>query len=79
MASVGAAEANTHLSRLLDRVERGERITICRHGRPVAALVPAGSSGHAAARTAVAELRRLRRDNRLDGLSLRDMIEEGRR
>lgn len=36
-----AAEAETRLPDLLDRVERGERITITRHGRAVAHLVPA--------------------------------------
>ena len=39
--SVGAYEAKTHLSALLDRVERGETLTITRNGRPVARLVPA--------------------------------------
>lgn len=33
-------EAKTHLSRLLERVAAGERITISRAGRPVADLVP---------------------------------------
>jgi prevent-host-death family protein len=32
MASVGAFEAKTHLADLLDRVGRGEKITIARHG-----------------------------------------------
>ncbi len=36
MDTVGAFEAKTHLSDLLDRVERGERFTITRHGKPVA-------------------------------------------
>ena len=40
MRSVGAFEAKTHLSRLLDEVEKGETITITRHGNPVARLVP---------------------------------------
>lgn len=34
-------EAKTHLSRLLDAVERGEEVTIARAGKPVARLVPA--------------------------------------
>ena len=38
--SVGAFEAKTHLSNLLDRVERGDRIVITRHGREVAVLSP---------------------------------------
>jgi prevent-host-death family protein len=39
--SVGAFEAKTHLSELLNRVELGEHVTITKHGRPVARLVPA--------------------------------------
>lgn len=38
--SIGAFEAKTHLSALLDRVERGEELTITRRGVPVARLVP---------------------------------------
>ena len=44
MDSVGAFEAKTHLPRLLDRVARGESVTITRHGRPVARLVPVEDS-----------------------------------
>jgi len=40
MATVGAFEAKTKLSELLDMVERGEEVTITRHGEPVARLVP---------------------------------------
>ena len=39
--SVGAFEAKTHFSALLDRVEKGDRILITRHGRTVAVLEPA--------------------------------------
>ena len=38
--SVGAFEAKTHFSNLLDRVENGDRILITRHGRAVAVLAP---------------------------------------
>lgn len=38
--SVGAYDAKTHLSKLLERTERGERLVITRHGRPVAQLIP---------------------------------------
>ncbi len=40
MAVVNIHEAKTHLSRLLERVARGEEIVIARSGRPVARLVP---------------------------------------
>jgi prevent-host-death family protein len=37
---VNVHEAKTHLSRLLNRVEAGEEVTIAKAGRPVARLVP---------------------------------------
>ena len=40
MTSIAVAEAKARLSELLDRVTRGERFLVLRHGRPVAALVP---------------------------------------
>lgn len=39
-AEFNVHEAKTHLSRLLERVAAGERITISRAGTPVADLVP---------------------------------------
>lgn len=33
-------EAKTNLSRIIERVERGEEIVICRAGHPVAKVVP---------------------------------------
>ncbi len=40
VAVVNVHEAKTHLSRLLERIEAGETITIARAGKPVADLVP---------------------------------------
>ncbi len=40
MRVVGAFDAKTHLSALLESVELGEHITITRRGKPVAKLVP---------------------------------------
>lgn len=40
ITTVGAYEAKTHFSELLEKVEAGEEITITRHGSPVAKLVP---------------------------------------
>jgi len=34
-------EAKTNLSRLIEAVERGERVVITRHGIPAAELIPA--------------------------------------
>ena len=40
MTGIAVADAKAHFSELLDRVTRGERFLVLRHGRPVAALVP---------------------------------------
>ena len=40
MKSIGVSEAKKRFSELLERVSRGEKITITRHGAPTAVLVP---------------------------------------
>ena len=60
MREVGAFEAKTHLSALLDEVARGETIIITRRGRPVAQLTAPEAPDREAAVAAVATLRRLR-------------------
>jgi prevent-host-death family protein len=81
MESVGSYEAKTHLPRLLSRVEKGETITITRRGRPIARLVPAGEETRDVA--AVVEEMLAERDRRGpvlgEDLSVRELIEEGRR
>lgn len=79
METIGAYEAKTHLPQLLERVAKGEKITITKHGVPVAVLQPADSSKKAPVRDIIDELKRFRSGQRLDGLSLHGMIEEGRR
>ncbi len=80
MATVGAYEAKTHLSQLLDRVALGERVTITKHGRPVAILVPAGETLTVDRGEAIAELKGFRRSRTPGvGLTIKGMIEEGRR
>ena len=78
--TVGAYEAKTRFSQLLERVAAGEEITITRHGSPVARLVsalPAHSIERR--REAILRMRELASRNRLDGLRLQDLIAEGRR
>ncbi|HEY64975.1 MAG TPA: type II toxin-antitoxin system prevent-host-death family antitoxin [Caldilineae bacterium] len=78
MTTVGAYEAKTHLSQLLERVARGERIVITKHGVPIAALEPVAPARQVEARKVVEALRTFRRGRRLGGLRVRDLIEEGR-
>jgi prevent-host-death family protein len=67
--TVGAFEAKTHLAALLDRVERGEEITITRRGRAVARLVPAEPPrADAEADSVVAQLRAGREALRQQGV-----------
>jgi prevent-host-death family protein len=42
--NVSVAEAKNKLTQLIQQAEKGERITICRHGKPVVDLVPTNSS-----------------------------------
>ena len=79
METVGAYEAKTHLPKLLERVGRGERIMITKHGVPVAVLQPPDAVKISDIRTVVSELKAFRRRRRLRGLSLKKMIEQGRR
>jgi len=79
MKTVGAFEAKTHLGQLLDEVARGEVITITRHGVPVAELRPPGAPKRPVAEV-IEELHAFRREANisLEGLSIRELIEEGR-
>jgi prevent-host-death family protein len=42
MAEIGIREAKAKLSELVERVERGETVTLTRRGRAVARIVPVG-------------------------------------
>jgi prevent-host-death family protein len=77
--SVGAFEAKNTFSELLEQVRRGAEITITKHDRPVARLVPAVQSRLEERRQAAAELRAMSARYSLEGLSLRSLIDEGRR
>ncbi len=78
MTTVGVYEAKTHLPKLLDRVVKGERITITRHGVPIAELVPAARP-RMTPEEAIAAIREFRRGRRLEGITIKELIEEGRR
>ncbi len=79
MRRVGSYEAKTHLPRLLDEVAGGATITITKHGVPVAVLAPAVSRGAVSVREAAEGLRAFRRRHRLRDVTIRQLIDEGRR
>jgi prevent-host-death family protein len=74
MAEVGAYEAKTHLPKLLERVEKGERFVITRHGRPVAELVPVARRDGRAIVAALTEVRNLRSRLAAKGVSLKKVL-----
>jgi prevent-host-death family protein len=78
--NVALFEAKNRLSALLDRVERGEEITITRHGKPVAKLVPARPGfDREKARAAAEGLRELSKGVTLGGIPIKELINEGRK
>ncbi len=80
MRKVGTFEAKNKLSELLDMVESGEEVLITRHGKEVARLVPPNTRfNQSEAREAARRIREMSRGIRLDGLSIKALIEEGRR
>ncbi len=80
METIGSFEAKTHLPQLLERVANGEEITITKHGKPVAKLVPTQpAKPKPDVRAAVEAMKQFRKGRTLGGLNIRDMIEEGRR
>jgi prevent-host-death family protein len=80
METIGSFEAKTHLAQLLDRVAKGEEFTITKHGKPVARLVPTLSARPKPdVRAAVEAMKVFRKGRTLGDLSIREMIEDGRR
>jgi prevent-host-death family protein len=80
MFTVGSYEAKTHLPKLLEQVANGETFMITKHGMPVAMLTPVPAKQQQPdVKTTIQKLRSLRSQLSLNGLSIRAMIEDGRR
>ena len=79
MNTIGSYEAKTHLPRLLDRVSRGARFTITKHGVPVAQLVPVEQDPRQDIRQVIADIKEFGKGRTLKGITIRELIEEGRR
>jgi|HubBroStandDraft_4_1064222.scaffolds.fasta_scaffold1253873_2 prevent-host-death family protein len=78
--TIGAFEAKTHLAALLDRVAKGERITITRHGAPAAVLAPVDDTAVRLSHQEIVEgMRSLRTRVKPGKMSIRQMVNEGRR
>jgi prevent-host-death family protein len=79
MQAVGAFDAKTHLSALLDRVAKGERIMITRRGIPAAMLVPFREAASKLTHEQIIEgMRELRKRVKQDRMRVCEMVREGR-
>lgn len=78
MDEIGVYEARTRFAELLADVERGRRVVITKHGKPIALLSPILGTDPARTQRAITRLRESRKGRRLEG-HLRDLLEEGRR
>jgi prevent-host-death family protein len=82
MTAIGVYDAKTQLPKLLDRVSRGERFVITKHGRPVAELVPVGAEEVTDVKQIIQQMQdwQEREGPTLGpGLTIRELREEGRR
>jgi prevent-host-death family protein len=61
MKTIGAFEAKTHLSELLDQVARGQSFLITKRGKAVASLSPIAAGGNQSFRELIEDFRRRHR------------------
>lgn len=74
---VSAYDAKTHLPRLLERAERGERFVITRHGKPVAQLIPFEGADDASLAQMLDRVDRVRARLARQGIALSRILEPG--
>jgi antitoxin (DNA-binding transcriptional repressor) of toxin-antitoxin stability system len=76
---VGTYAAKSGFTALLKRAAKGERITIAKHGVPVATLQAFEGPGSRPVKDVIKDIKAFRAGRSLKGMSLRAMIAEGRR
>ena len=79
MLTAGALQAKTNLAQLLDGIVQGETVVITRRGIPVATINPIAERQVQGKMQTIQAIKAFRQGNRLNGLSVRDLVEEGRR
>jgi prevent-host-death family protein len=76
MPEIEAYKAKTHLPKLLERIQKGERFTITKHGRPVAELVPVTRKDPEAVRQTIKGIRSYREILRQRGVSTQRLLKK---
>jgi prevent-host-death family protein len=78
--SIGAFEAKTHFSQIIEKAESGEDFIITRRGKPVAKIIPFEQKKEMTFKEAVKQLIEFRKLYRGEpgSFNIREAIEEGR-
>jgi prevent-host-death family protein len=79
MRSIGSYELKTHLSEVLDAVEHGQGVIVTRHGKPIARILPPEAAEVAEVSRAVKGLMAFPRTRLPKGVTIKRLIDEGRR
>ncbi len=80
MKEIGVFEAKNKFDTLLDWVESGEEVLITRHGKAVARMISAAPGiDRAKTRQAAVNIAARRIGVKLEGLKIKNLINEGRR
>jgi prevent-host-death family protein len=82
MTAIGVYDAKTQLPKLLERLRRGERFLITKHGRPVAELVPAKAEAEPDVKEIIRQMQKWQEQEGPPlgpSLTIRELREEGRR
>ena len=81
MITIGAYEAKTRFSELLRQVSKGHTVEITRRGKSIARLVPSKNPKTDIA-SVIEQMKKFQREKKITlgpGMTVRKMIEEGRR
>jgi prevent-host-death family protein len=79
MRRIGAYELKSHLSEVLDSVEHGQTVVVTRHGRPIARISPDAAEQREQASQAIKSLLNFPRTRLPKGVTIRGLVQEGRR
>ena len=79
MRTIGSYELKTHLADILDAVEDGQTVIVTRRGKAIARISPNAQEKQERVAQAVAGLQRFPRTRLPRGVTIRDLIAEGRK
>lgn len=71
---IATTELKAKLSEILGDVERGETVSITRHGKPIARIIPEHHPTREKVQRAIEEMRRLRESGPKTGITLDEIL-----